>query len=502
MKEEYIKNIETHKEVLNALPKNNEKNLKTYKTKVSELKETYEKDLTEIIEEISKRNKQYLSIKPYEQSIQITEQLKQIKPNLIIINDNNSPYEKSNLDIILYKLCHYYTIELEEVNNNIMKAIAIFKQANINLEISDFTYSYYSYIYMNKLLSTDISNKSYLEEFKTFFENIYWKCPNIIYHIALNFKYLYYQYQKKFNEYYDKVKNSLVENKIKEMYQNLLKDSEELIENSKYNIISNFINNKYNITDYTSDKVNKIKENLYDNEEMPLTDIINLSHILYEYRAYLSLNYLIIDIKNIYNEKDKYKDIYLKTKKEIIKKEKSLFKENKKIQKLISKNKIKKLNYYNNLINSQIIELTKLYEELEKNYFKEKVSKLNESSTILDILELSLSNYNYLIELTKEKDMVIEEELLKISNITYYPYINLINNIWIKDEKDIPLIIIDKYNLIGFKLTKEMLEEDNINTLINNINIIILAELMKKNNITENQIKFIKESNSILKSIK
>ena len=173
MKEEYIKNIETHKEVLNALPKNNEKNLKTYKTKVSELKETYEKDLTEIIEEISKRNKQYLSIKPYEQSIQITEQLKQIKPNLIIINDNNSPYEKSNLDIILYKLCHYYTIELEEVNDNIMKAIAIFKQANINLEISDFTYSYYSYIYMNKLLSTDISNKSYLEEFKTFFENIY-----------------------------------------------------------------------------------------------------------------------------------------------------------------------------------------------------------------------------------------------------------------------------------------------------------------------------------------
>ena len=60
MKEEYIKNIETHKEVLNALPKNNEKNLKTYKTKVSELKETYEKDLTEIIEEISKRNNIYL----------------------------------------------------------------------------------------------------------------------------------------------------------------------------------------------------------------------------------------------------------------------------------------------------------------------------------------------------------------------------------------------------------------------------------------------------------
>ena len=34
MKEQYVNNINTHKEVLNALPKNNEKNIKAYKNKV------------------------------------------------------------------------------------------------------------------------------------------------------------------------------------------------------------------------------------------------------------------------------------------------------------------------------------------------------------------------------------------------------------------------------------------------------------------------------------
>ena len=53
MKEQYMNNIETHKEVLNALPKNNDKNLKVYKEKVSELLTTYSEDLSSIIEEYS-----------------------------------------------------------------------------------------------------------------------------------------------------------------------------------------------------------------------------------------------------------------------------------------------------------------------------------------------------------------------------------------------------------------------------------------------------------------
>ena len=59
----------------------------------------------------------------------------------------------------------------------------------------------------------------------------------------------------------------------------------------------------------------------------------------------------------------------------------------------------------------------------------------------------------------------------------------------------------DKYNLYGFKITKEMLEKDNLEVLINNIDILINSILIKKHNLDNNKIKFIKESQTILNDI-
>ena len=258
--------------------------------------------------------------------------------------------------------------------------------------------------------------------------------------------------------------------------------------------------NELNINDYTEDKVNKLKEQLIATNNYNDEDIIDLSRTLYEYHEYLSLNYLIIDIKNLYNDKLKYKGIYLKKKKEIIKKERLLFKENAKISKCITKNNNKKFDYYNNLINNDINTLKGLYEELENNFFLEKISNLTDDSTIQDVLILSISNYNYLIELFKKNSLNPEEEISKIFNLINYPYMNLINNIWIKEEKDIPLIIMDKYNLYGFNINKEMLEKDNLDSLINTIDILLNSILIKKHNLDSNKIKFIKESQNILKN--
>ena len=60
MKEEYINNINTQKEVLAALPQNNLKNTKIYQEKIAKLLADYEKDLILLTEEIVKRKKQYL----------------------------------------------------------------------------------------------------------------------------------------------------------------------------------------------------------------------------------------------------------------------------------------------------------------------------------------------------------------------------------------------------------------------------------------------------------
>ena len=101
MKEQYMNNIETHKEVLNALPKNNDKNLKVYKEKVSELLTTYREDLSSIIEEIDKRTKHYLSLGKDERIDTIDSKISELSSILPIINTYNSSYEKSNLDKIL-----------------------------------------------------------------------------------------------------------------------------------------------------------------------------------------------------------------------------------------------------------------------------------------------------------------------------------------------------------------------------------------------------------------
>ena len=193
-----------------------------------------------------------------------------------------------------------------------------------------------------------------------------------------------------------------------------------------------------------------------------------------------------------------YKRIYIKKKKDITKTERLLFKENNKILKSINKNNNKKFDYYNNLINNDINTLKVLYEELENSFFLEKIANLSDESTILDVLILNISNYNYLVEIFKKNSLNPEEEIKKITNLINYPYINLINNIWIKDEKDIPLIIMDKYNLYGFNITKEMLEKDNLEVLINNIDILTNSILIKKHNLDNNKIKFIKESQTIL----
>ena len=123
------------------------------------------------------------------------------------------------------------------------------------------------------------------------------------------------------------------------------------------------------------EKVTKIKEEIIHNGISKDEDIIELSHTLYEYHEYLSLNYLIEDIKKLYNDKEKYKGIYIKKKKEITKKERLLFKENNKILGSINKNNNKKFDYYNNLINNDINTLKVLYEELENSFFSRKNSK-------------------------------------------------------------------------------------------------------------------------------
>lgn len=493
MLNEYKDKIELQKEVLAALPRNNNKNNKLYKAKVEEILKEYQVDKEVVEGEITKRRNRYLSLEDDPNIDKLTKNIELLLPQLPLLNKYNSSYEKSNLDIILYELGHFYKTDLDKVNTDIKKAIDIFSLVGIPLSIEDFNYSYYSSIYMKKFLSNQDN-----DILKTDFEEIYWKCPDIITHITLNFKYLYYKNKKKFDIYYDNLVNNLLSKDIYNEYQELYRNRSTLIRNNAYLLQNNFLEGKLNISDYSLDKVSKAYKYVIEGapSEKINKDIKKLYHSIIEYKNYLEFDYIINDIKALYKEKDKYKNIYSTKKKEIDKLERNIIKNNKKVLKLVSKNKIDKIDILNNKINNDINNLKNLYEELERNYFLERISSLEEDTTIYDIFLLVDSNYNYLIELLKNKDIDISE-INKLRLFVYNPYNYILNNILISEDKDISMLIMDRYNLFGFNLTKDKLDKDNIDNLIKELEIILNSIVMNKNRITDSRIKFIKDTNNI-----
>lgn len=494
MLNEYKDKIELQKEVLAALPRNNNKNNKIYKAKVEEMLKEYQVDKEVVEEEITKRRNRYLSLEDDPNIDKLTKNIELLLPQIPLLNKYNSSYEKSNLDIILYELGHFYKTDLDKVNKDINRALEVFSLVGIPLSIEDFNYSYYSGNYMKRFLSNEVND----DILKKDFEEIYWKCPDIITHITLNFKYLYYKNKKKFDLYYDHLVKELTSKKVLEEYQELYRNRSTLIRNNAYILQNNFIEGKLNISDYSLDKVSKAYKYVieFSPSEKINKDIKKLYHSIIEYKNYLEFDYIINDIKALYKDKDKYKNIYSTKKKEIDKLERNIIKKNKKIFKLVSKNKIDKIDVLNSKVNTNINNLKNLYEELERNYFLERISSLEEDTTIYDIFLLVDSNYNYLIELLKNKDIDISE-INKLRLFVYNPYNYILNNILISEDKDISMLIMDRYNLFGFNLTKDKLDKDNIDNLIKELEIILNSIVMNKNRITDSRIKFIKDTNNI-----
>lgn len=477
---DYLNKLQAYKDMLASLPQNNIKNKKIYHENI---KSIYDKEiivLNDIHDEIKKRITSYLNVKENTEIPTLNKNINDIKQNLIITNNYASSYEKSGLDILLYNLTHYYKTDLSDIFETIEKVNDIFKSVNIILTAKDFNYSYYSNVFMNIYLN----NKSSLEEK---FDEIYWKCPDIITHLALNYKYLYYQNIKIFEDHYNKIN---IDNIISS-YQNFISKKDELIIQDKYLLLNDLLNGNKNIKDY--EKVPSIINDLFT-ENLQENQYIDLYNSLIEYKEY---NECLPIIKDIKESKTNSKNLSISIRKNIIKNEKKLFKENKKIIYSINKANSKKIQYYNNLINNNINLLKDMYEEYENALFLTKVNLLKEEDTIYNILLLACSNYNYLIEFTKKNNIDFNYIYNILIHIVYSPYNNLINNLFIKDEKDLSLIIIDKYNLYGGKLNKEMLTKDNIDNLINNLKLVIDNFYIKKYNITEEKISFIKEGREL-----
>ena len=79
-----------------------------------------------------------------------------------------------------------------------------------------------------------------------------------------------------------------------------------------------------------------------------------------------------------------------------------------------------------------------------------------------------------------------------------YPNIILINNTSITQDKDLGLVIKDKYNLCNINLTTEDLDLNNIDKLMDNVNVLYNENNIRKSNLSFEDIKFYIQAKSIL----
>ena len=497
---------EEFKGVIDILPVNTKYNRKRKIDYIDGEIENDNKRLTVIKKEIEKRIAQFDSLKENDKIESLKKELE--KCNIANEwNNYNTAYEKMHLDYYLYQLHRYYKEDLVSVNACIKKIIESFKKVEINLTKDDFNFNEYGSLYMEKILA-GVSD----EDLAVFFEEIYWKNPDIIRTIEINFKNIYLKYEKKIEKYYELRHQAFLKNhKDEEIYDLRIKISDDirmLKGNDAYLNFQKFVNNEYMVADFKEDDINKKKELYFEEDSYNYENLIKLSKILNEYNIIIKYRYLFNDMKDRLEKKDTLKGSKANALKEVAKEEGKLIKLNKKHNKKSlfgkKKNDEKWLFEYKEILNNII----KHYDEFDDACFNDLIYlKLSQDSTIIDVLKLISSNYLYFVAKTLEK-----EESIGIAEVTKMfeelkDYVNnntfmLLNNVALLDEKQMKQLISDKYNLERVKLTTESLLDENIEKTMNDINQLINYEDIVSSGINVDDIKLYLEYTSLINKTK
>ena len=298
--EKIIENIGVNKEILSTMPQNNEKNKKIYKEKIEEIKKEYEKYKSDILDIFSKRYNEEINISIDKSIENFSNRLNTIKNLMYLLNDEQTSYEKMGLDINIYKLEKYYKENLENVNEQIASCIEKFHMVGIELNIEDFNYVSYVKEYMEVFLQELQKDDIHSKKLKTAFEQIYWKCPDIIRNIALNFRNIYLTKQNIIDKYFEKEKNEILKkwaknpSEIKKTYIALKQQKIEKEAIDKKIIIDNFLNGTLNTKNYTKEKFKSnclkiLPQKIYAKINKDEDIYINISKFLnslYEYKKF------------------------------------------------------------------------------------------------------------------------------------------------------------------------------------------------------------------------
>lgn len=519
---EFEKYISSNKEVLSVLPINTKKNRAKYVEKVNEFEDTALKIKKVIWNEIQDRYETILDISENPKISEIQKNIESIK-NIDLFNELNTPYEKLGFDKVTHSLDCFFEGNLDLVNKNIKLFIQKFKDFGILLSVDDFNYSQYTTEYM-KVFFEEVEEKgTFSDRLKKKFEELYWKCPDIVTHIELNIRYLYYINSKKIEKELE-TRNAKIlsdmnldKNGLVKRYFELNKELLTLKRTDSKTILDKFVNDEWRIKDFGEKEMSIIYERLStidyfkstpeDQEEID-NNFVKLLNTLHEYNAYVKYKYILDDLKEKYKNKDSFKGSYENKNKELRKKEQELMKENKKYKRniklckspfliFVRKKLERKVYEFPVTSNTQIKELKKLYSELDEELVNTRIAEfVDDNCTLKYIFKIAISFYTYAYKLVKEHykddtDINVTEELQGLIDFIDQPYKVMLNNIKLAEEPDIKSIISNRYKILNIRLEQEDLDEISIDSLIEDVQKIVDYYNIKKSNLKMEDLTFI-----------
>lgn len=486
--------IETQKEILSTLPVNTKKNKEAYLERVKKYRDEYKYIEKQILKEIKKVYEEELGENMEDDGLaDKLNKLNKIEDILTAIDKVKTPYEKMKLDRPIYNLRRFYRKNLQTINQEIRNCIDLFSKIGINLTAKDFKFTPYVNQYMSKIFECIEKDRVDTSVINEEFEEIYWKCPNIIVHIQLNIRYIYLKKESSIARYYNQ-KEAMVKSKLDESLAEINKKYNYLkrayIEGTKKkrrNVIDKFMTGAWTLKDYEEKSINRSYtkfiniDDLEDNSEEMHSNLMKLLHNLYEYKNYMKFKYLFDDVKRIYLE-EKNKNAHKIIKKDIMKKGDKLDLMGK-FMKYSDKEQILK-------------EMEELFDQLDDAIVKNKIHEhLNEKSNLNEIGNIILSFYKYLFNAIIEHNKNITEPEIKVQieefeEFIKYPYNIISESIVMMQDKDIPMMIRDRYNLFDIKITTDAITESNIDNLIFDLERIENNYYIKKSGL---QIEYIEE---------
>ena len=526
---EFDKYISSNKDVLSVLPINTKKNKSKYVEKVQEFEEAALKIRKVIWNEIVDR---YEKITDVREDRKIAELEKTIKgfENIDVFNELNTPFEKLGIDRITHSLSSFFEGDLSLVNNNIKLFIDKLKDFGIILTKDDFNYSQYTNEYITVFMEELECGNLNSEKLKKTFEKIYWQCPDIIIHIELNMRYLYYinskKIEKELNDRNSKVLNAmgLDKNGFVRTFFELNKDLIKVRRKDPKAVLNKFLDDEWKIKDFSEKEMSVLYDRLYVGkyfEETPeKQEEINknfgkLLNTLEEYSIFVRYQYIIENLKEKYKNKDSFKDAYDKKSKELRKKEQALLKENKKHVSMIKqttnplfrffKKKLERKIYeFPVTSNTQIKELQKMYLELDEEAVNLRIAEfVDDNCSIKYMFKIAVSFYSYAYKLIKEHyaddmEMDVSQELQVLLDFINQPYKVMLNNIKLVEEPEITSIIANRYKILNINIEKEHLEPENIESLIEDIGKIVNYHNINRSGLDLDDISFVEKMKPVI----